>query len=377
MITIRNKADCCGCEACVQKCSHNCINFTIDKEGFYYPKVNQDLCVDCGVCDTVCPVINQSDETKPVEVFAAKCTDDEIRLKSSSGGLFSSLAEYVLSEGGVVFGAVYDQDWNVKHISVDDVSDLPLLRGSKYIQSRIGDSFAKARNFLRAGRLVLFVGTACQIAGLKLFLKKEYDNLLAVDVVCHGVPSRKVWQRFVKHLVKSAKNENKVAEVESVSFRDKSFSWKHYSSVLTVKVAEKRKQISLSRFMEGFVKDLYLRPSCYACPSKKGKCTSDITLGDFWGIENIYPEFDDDKGASLVLINSPAGKIAFEKLHTENIKSDYNKALKCNKSLEHSAKVYFLSRKLFFSFMPLFNIHHWVKTAALFNGLLKRIKKIE
>lgn len=198
MIHITDKRDCCGCNSCVQRCPKSCIRMREDDEGFLYPEVDESVCIDCGLCEKVCPVIHQARENRPIVVCAAKNKSEEIRYQSSSGGVFTALANEIIREGGVVFGAGFDENWEVKHDCTETVEGLSAFRGSKYVQSRIGDSFKKAEQFLKIGRTVLFSGTPCQIAGLKRFLRKEYDNLLTVDFICHGVPSPGVWREYLK-----------------------------------------------------------------------------------------------------------------------------------------------------------------------------------
>lgn len=332
MIQIEDKKDCCGCEACRQICPKHCISFDADSEGFRYPKVDQTVCIQCGLCEKVCPVINQEEKNKPVETVAAFVTDNDVRLKSSSGGIFTFIAKKVLAGGGVVFGAVFDKDWSVKHTYITKEEDIDSLRRSKYLQSRIGDSFATARDFLDEGKTVMFCATPCQIAGLKRFLRKDYPNLLAVDFVCHGVPSPGVWHSYLNSIIapaggRAGKNTdslflNGMASIEAISFRDKKLGWKKFGFRLK-KVAPKGDQNSDSalnakngidepfgenRYMNIFLSNLSLRPSCYSCPAKAGSSNSDITLGDFWGIENVDPQIDDDKGCSLVMLHNPAAK---------------------------------------------------------------------
>lgn len=320
MINIKDKKDCCGCSACVQRCPKQCISLKEDYEGFLYPEVDKTICIDCGLCEKVCPVLHQGEQRKPLKVYAAKNLDEEIRRQSSSGGVFTLLAEQIIQEGGVVFGARFDENWEVKHDFTETIEGLAPFRGSKYVQSRIEDNYKKAEEFLKQGRKVLFSGTPCQIAGLKRFLRKEYDNLLTVDFVCHGVPSPGVWRQYLKETVALMCDKNSVstdpisienAHVESISFRDKSSGWKKYSFALTLSATLRsgvKNTVSLcevypqNTFMKGFLADLYLRPSCYCCPSKAGKSRSDITIADCWGINNSYPELDDDKGMSLLII---------------------------------------------------------------------------
>jgi len=322
MINILDKKDCCGCSACVQKCPKQCITLKEDNEGFLYPIVDKKICIDCGLCEKVCPVLHQGEPRKPFKAYAAKNLDEEIRRQSSSGGIFTVLAEQVIQEKGVVFGARFDENWEVKHDFTETIEGLAAFRGSKYLQSRIEDNYKKAEEFLKQGRKVLFSGTPCQIAGLKRFLRKEYKNLLMVDFVCHGVPSPGVWKQYLKEivvqlcdkksvLIDSISKEN--VHVESISFRDKTSGWKKYSFALHLSVTSRngiKNTASLyevfpqNTFMKGFLANLYLRPSCYACVAKCGKSGSDITIGDLWGASSIIGKDDDDKGTSLILMNT-------------------------------------------------------------------------
>jgi coenzyme F420-reducing hydrogenase beta subunit len=331
MITINSKSDCCGCGACEQRCSQHCISLVSDNEGFVYPVIDKELCVNCGLCERVCPVINQNERREPLNVFAAKNRNDEIRMKSSSGGVFSLLAEQIINEGGVVFGARFNEQWDVVHSYTETIDGNEPFRGSKYVQSYIGDSFIKAESFLKQGRKVLFMGTPCQIAGLHKFLRKAYDNLLTMDVVCHGVPSPLVWKEYLKSI---GGGENPL----DVSFRDKSTGWKNYSTKYLFEGKILHQLASQDLYMKGFLKDLYLRPSCYDCPSKAGKSDSDITLGDFWGVQNYHPEIDDDKGVGVALLWTDKGKEFFEHIDADCTISNYAECIKDNPSLVSSTK---------------------------------------
>lgn len=356
MIQIREKRDCCGCGACVQSCPKSCVTMQEDGEGFLYPEIDMSLCVDCGLCEKVCPVIHHGEDRKPLTVYAAKHKDDKIRLSSSSGGAFTALAESVIDEDGVVFGAKFDEDWSVFHDYTDTKEGLAAFRGSKYVQSRIGDSFKKAEYFLKAGRKVLFSGTPCQIAGLKRFLRKEYDNLLTVDFICHGVPSPGVWREYLKEeTARQCGGKNSVlshpnikeqdARIESISFRDKRLGWKKFSFALTLSVPNghgAKNTVLLSEplnkniFMRGFLANLYLRPSCYACPTKSFKSRSDITIGDFWGVQNVIPEIDDDKGISVVMVSTEKGMDYIRMTELDIRVIGYELVLRYNPSIEKS-----------------------------------------
>lgn len=198
MIHITDKKNCCGCSACVQRCPKQCIRLEEDTEGFLYPQVDEETCIKCGLCEKVCPILNQADKLSVLEVLAVKNPDDGERMNSSSGGVFLPLAREVINHGGVVFGAVYDESWEVHHVYAEKIEDVYPMMGSKYLQSKIGNSFKDAERFLKQGREVLFVGSPCQIAGLRTYLRnKQYPNLLAVDFLCHGVPSPGVWRRYL------------------------------------------------------------------------------------------------------------------------------------------------------------------------------------
>lgn len=236
MINIKDKADCCGCNSCIQVCPRHCIATKTDKEGFAYPVVESFRCIDCGLCERVCPILNQNVTRVPVKTYAAKNPNETIRSKSSSGGIFTLLAEIVIVQGGVLFGARFDEDWNVIHDFTETLEGVAAFCGSKYVQSRIGDSYRRVEKFLKAGRKVLFSGTPCQVAGLKRFLRKEYDNLLIVDFVCHGVPSPKVWQMYLNETIaRQGDGKNTVLShsksfsyrVKGIDFRSKSTGWKN------------------------------------------------------------------------------------------------------------------------------------------------------
>ena len=319
MIHIISKEQCCGCSACLHICPKHSISFKEDNEGFLYPEVDVNTCIDCGICEKVCQVINQNEERLPLKVLAAKHPDDEIRMSSSSGGIFTLLADQIIDEGGVVFGAKFDKKWEVVHSFAETKEDLVPFRGSKYVQSRIGDAYVKAEEFLKSGRKVMFTGTPCQIAGLKRYLRNEYENLLAVDLVCHGVPSPMVWKKYFEEETTRqgtiAGNANLLSSQDVlipavVNFRDKSTGWQTYSVTLKYSsTSDEQEEIAVCSsafynniYMQAFLSNLSLRPSCYSCVAKAGRSGADITIGDFWGIENVLSKEDDDKGVSLVLI---------------------------------------------------------------------------
>ena len=351
MIEIKDKKDCCGCHACASVCAHRAITMQADAEGFLYPIVNKEACTDCGLCEQVCPIIHQASPTRPLNVYAARSNDEELRRQSSSGGIFTLLAEAVIREGGVVFGAKFDEEWNVIHTWTESFDGLAAFRGSKYVQSTIGNTYKEAKEFLQHGRKVLYTGTPCQIAGLKRYLRKDYDNLLTADVICHGVPSPLVWQRYLDEMRTKGK-------ITDISFRDKTYGWTQYVFRLgyistTANTSEEQTLLtprSENIFMRGFLADLYLRPSCHDCPARSGKSNSDITLGDFWGIQSVYPELNDNKGYSAILIHSAKGQTYYNKLNKTGIESNYEYLLPENPSLEYNPKQTIYARRFWRQF---------------------------
>lgn len=224
MISLNRKADCSGCGACVQKCPKSCIVLQTDEEGFLYPSVDENSCVNCGQCSKVCGILSPYLEQIPKYVYGAQIKDDVILAKSSSGGVFSSMAINVLKKGGIVFGARFDKDFNVIIDSVDNVDDLEQLRGSKYVQAFVGNSYVHAERLLKAGRLILFSGTPCIISGLLHYLRKPYENLLTCDFVCHGVPSPLVWNLYISLL------QSKCGMLcGQPKFRNKKKGWQRFS----------------------------------------------------------------------------------------------------------------------------------------------------
>lgn len=342
MIDIKDKSQCCGCEACVQRCPKQCILLVEDKEGFLYPQVDKNVCVDCGLCEKVCPVINQYAERQPQVVYAAINPDSEVRQISSSGGIFSALADAVLSQGGVVFGVCWDRDWRLIFDYAETKADLSRFQGSKYLQAHVGDAYIRAEQFLKIGRQVLFTGTLCQIAALRRYLQRDYDNLLMVDVICHGAPSPQVWKKYLDEQLRLIEqNRGSKYQITAVNFRDKSVGWKNYNFSIGLKRADGEVEYftqpsSQNIFMRGFLRDFYLRPSCYSCRAKSGRSGSDITLGDFWGINELNPEIDDDRGASAVTINSDKGALWFDKLSLQRYVMSYDDLCRYNPAFVRS-----------------------------------------
>lgn len=357
MIYITDAKDCCGCAACEQACPTRCISMQEDREWFLYPEVDASTCIGCGLCERVCPVRNSHITTTYHKVFAVKAKDNSLRITSSSGGIFTLLAEKIIENGGVVFGAKYDDDWSVVHSWTETKQGLKQFRGSKYVQSRIGNMFKEAEKFIKQGRSVLFSGTPCQINGLRLFLRKNYDKLILVEVACHGVPSPGIWRRYLQEIINrpermEGQEKNTVwplpkdmPVITGINFRDKCMGWEKYSFVVRGKYAGTADKNLVSDihsqnpYMRAFLSNLSLRPSCYDCHSRLGYSGSDLTIADYWGVSSVHPEFNDDAGVSLVIINTKKGEEFFRGLDVYKCDSDLKSALSHNPCLIKSVEL--------------------------------------
>lgn len=307
--------NCTGCTACASICPQDCINMVFNDEGFLYPSIDIDKCTNCGLCEEICPLIKplNREEFEP-KAYAAYSVDEEIRLESSSGGIFSEIARFVLNNDGCVYGAAYNNNFDVVHICVGNENELYKLRGAKYAQSDLGNTFNDIKLKLDDGKLVLFSGTPCQVAGLKVFLGNEYTNLIMVDFICHSVPSPKVWKEYVKYRA-SKDNEGKLPN--RINLRSKETGWSRYKYSNRFEYANEVVNScpnSDSVYMNLFVGGYISRKSCTDCHFKGYKRDSDITIGDFWGIWDIAPEMDDNKGTSAVVIQTQKGESIIKKI---------------------------------------------------------------
>lgn len=335
MIKITEKYNCTGCHACSNICPKQCITMESDSEGFLYPKVNIQNCINCGLCEKVCPVLHNEKIDNEPQAYACFNKNEHVRLESSSGGIFTLIAEQIINDNGVVFGVGLDEDLTAIHSYVETKDQLKSFRGSKYVQSKVGEIYKKAETFLKQGRKVLFTGTPCQVAGLKSYLQKDYDNLFCIDIICHGVPSPKVWKKYLSY------HEKRVgAKAIGANFRHKNKGWNRFSMALEFNNGNEHIQtLDKDLFMQAFLKDTCLRPSCHKCNFKSLHRLSDITLADFWGINKVLPQMDDDKGTSLLLINSKNGKAMFDSLKQSISfeKVDLEKAVSYNPAAFRSA----------------------------------------
>jgi len=345
MITINDKKDCMGCHACANICPQSCISMESDTEGFWYPEVDYNKCIKCGLCIKVCPIINKNTVQNDPIAYACINKNESIRLESSSGGIFTLIAEQIINKDGVIFGAGFDENFLVSHSYIETKEELDKFRGSKYVQSKIGFTYKQVRDFLKQGKEVLFTGTPCQIGGLKSYLGQPYDNLFCIDIVCHGVPSPRVWQKYISYRENCAG-----AQARRIAFRLKNEGWKRFSvSFLYNNDTEYRQPLDKDLYMKAFLKDIFLRPSCYDCAFKTLHRESDITLADYWGIQYMLPEMDDDQGTSLIFVNSVNGQSMLKQIKDDILykEVDINKAISYNSAAIKSA-VYNSKRDAFF-----------------------------
>ena len=330
--------ECCGCSACEQSCPKHCIRMAVNREGFLYPQIQWADCVHCNLCETVCPVLR---ETIPGrgdlrEAWAVVQQDPCILKSSSSGGLFTALADTVMEKGGCVFGAAFTGDFgSVQHRMAQTPEEVCSLRDSKYMQSDTADCYPAVKEQLDLGRWVLFTGTPCQIAGLTGYLGRDYDRLICADVICHGAPSALLWQQYLHNV-----EENLCGKAAAVNHRDKTEGWSRYGMDIT---AENGKtyhgSLKEDPYLRMFLKNVSLRESCYHCRIKEKGSPSDITMGDFWHVEEFLPKLDSGMGVSLALVHTEKGRVLFEQAggRMEVIPVEYPGPLRYNPSLTNSA----------------------------------------
>lgn len=312
MIQIKDKKSCSGCSACYASCPKHCIEMKADAEGFRYPVVDTEKCVQCRACEKACSIQNPVREV-PVQQkgYLVQHKDESIRKDSSAGGAFTAIASYVLERGGVVFGAAYGEKFQVRHTYVESHAELWKFRNSKYVQSDMGDTFRQVRDFLKAGRWVCFSGTPCQVEGLSKFLDKTYERLVLVDVVCHGIPSPLIWNKYLEY---QRTNES---QPDNIRFRDKYYGYK-YSTMSMVKAGKTVYHVGsqMDPMLRAFFTDICDRPSCYDCPFKKRYRVSDMTIWDCFSVYDFDKTLDDDKGTTRVLCHTEKGTAIMQALES-------------------------------------------------------------
>lgn len=351
MIEIKDKVQCCGCNACGDICPKKCITYETDIEGFWYPVVNKDKCIDCGLCEKVCPVIH-SNEVKHNDYeksicYAAENKNIEVVFDSTSGGLFSALASAMYKEKGYVGGAIFNEDMSVRQYISADKNDLEKLRSSKYLQSSFEGFYKQVKQLLEKDENVLICGSPCQMVALRTFLGKNFDNLIIVDYICRGINSPKVWRKYLDTF-----EERYGSPVVYAKAKSKEYGWHNLTQKVTLANGKSYFETGdTSLFTQGYLRTgVYCRPSCYDCKFKGFPRIADITLADFWGVEKIGEEFNKNLGTSLVMINSKKGEEYFEKIKTKlHIKQvAFDDAIKGNPSLVKSLNTPFVNRDSFF-----------------------------
>lgn len=303
-IEVDIKEECCGCTACKNICPVNAIEMKEDKEGFFYPIVNEEKCIKCELCKKVCPVLNIKNETKEQHAYIFQNANDDVRRQSTSGGAFSAIAEKIIDKNGIVYGVIFDKDFNVIHKGIENKEELYKFRNSKYVQSNLNNVFKEVKENLEKDRWVCFSGTSCQIEGLKNFLRKQYEKLLLVDVVCRAVPSPLIWKKYLK--LKTQENK----DIDKIYFRDKLYGYKYsnFSVYDSQNNLRYHNGVESDPYLRAFFSNICDRPSCYNCKFKKLNRESDITLWDCFNVEKYNPKLDDDKGTTRILTNTSKGK---------------------------------------------------------------------
>lgn len=340
MKVLEEKQKCTGCAACYNICPTKSIIMQEDLEGFRYPKINEETCISCGLCQKICPILNKLDSSDKLEEpikIAAWSKNQGTRLDSTSGGIFSELANAIYEKKGYVVGAIYNNEWMVQHYISNNPEDITKIRSSKYLQSNINTIYKEIQEKLKKNDIVLMCGTPCQISGLYNFLQKKYDNLYTCDFICRGVNSPKIFKGYIQSLEKKYKSK-----VKKIKFKNKTYGWHNFST--KIDFVNGKTYIGgryIDSYMVGYLKySAFIRPSCYECKFKELPRVSDITLADFWGIEKIDKNLDNDTGTSLILLNSPKGKELFEKVkanveYTEiRSKEIFTENICMNKSVE-------------------------------------------
>lgn len=361
------KEQCCGCSACANMCPKNAITMVEDSEGFLYPEINYDLCINCGACKSVCS-FNDNYKTPELQenigIYGIKHKSMDERMSSRSGGVFVAIAEYILNLNGIVYGAAFNEELAVEHIRINEKKDIVRLKGSKYVQSNMKDIFSHVKEDLQNNHYVLFSGTACQVAGLKSYIPlKLQEKLLTCDIVCHGVPSPKAWKDYLKMVEK--KHGKKIVKAD---FRDKSFGWNTHFETLYFQEDGTDKETS-KIYTDLFYWHIMFRPSCNECHFTNFKRVSDFTLADFWGIEKFAPEFNDNKGVSLLFVNTKKSEMIFDEIKST---LDYIPATKesCMQPNLQYPSIPAYNRKQFWCDYERYGFEYCVKK---YNGIMQRV----
>lgn len=369
--------NCTGCAACAAICPRKCIKMEENMEGFYYPVIDSASCVKCNLCKKVCPLDDMKRNTTIPRAYAIQARDSKIIEQSSSGGVFTLIAKQILKNGGCVIGASFDEEYEVKHTCIDDLSQLHTLMGSKYVQSEIApEIYKRIKQSLIAGQKCLFVGTPCQTEGVRRYLGSASDseNLLLVDILCHGVPSRKVWRKYLQY-----RKGTDGASPKEIYFRNKDISWKTFSLKFIYDDREDYcKSNTEDLFYKGFLRNIFLRPSCYSCAFKSLERNADLTIGDFWEIKDFSDQFD-MSGVSLVFSHTEKGEKLISSIIDDAKIEKFDDAKQIpNGGLYHSA-FYNLDRSAFFrnldkiEFPELYNKYFGARMSTRIKRVIARL----
>lgn len=378
MIHIEDKTKCCGCTACASICPKKCISMKPDEEGFLYPEVDGNLCVDCGLCEKVCPIIKPADVINDkTEAVAIQLQDDRELYESASGGFFTAISKYVIDNGGLVCGALYDKDINVKHCLVSSLEECNSFRGSKYVQSNLEDTFTRIKDALQQNCMVCFSGMPCQVSGLKKYLGCEYENLITIDLVCAGVPSPKLWRAYLD-------NQEKIhdSKVKYANFRNKTYGYQ--CSTLKLEFENGRiysKSGRIDPMMRFFVSGIAKRPSCYECGFKGVERCSDFTLFDAWHAKELTGKKDNDKGYTSVIIHTNKAEKIFDKISDSLVSYpiDLHQAIKLDGVMINGQPKKHAQRDAFYTTLDKYGIDKCIQSYAkvtIKDRVLEKVKPL-
>ena len=368
MEEIVSKQLCTGCTSCMNICPKKAIHMEEYNDGFKYLVIDQGKCINCELCKKTCPVLNTKANESLNKCYVGYNKDVKERLSSSSGSIFSLVANYILDNKGIVIGAAFDKDNKLKHIAINKKEELDKLKGSKYLQSDLENVFTYIKDNI-VNKKMLFVGTPCQVSGLKAFLKKDYDNLICIDLFCHGVPSPKLFNKYIKEL--ETKYDDKL---ENFNFRDNTSGWSSYSYTANFKNNTFTELSGNNSYSKLFLSDIALRESCYNCNFKLGNKYSDITLGDFWGVKDKYPEMYNKEGVSAIIVNTNKGLDIFNSINKDMEYKECNigDILSGNPSLKKSG-IKPSKRDMFFNDINSLSTNELVKKYVPKRSIIKKI----
>lgn len=361
---VENKTNCTGCGACYNACPVDAITMQGDKYGFYKPVIDKAKCINCGLCEKTCPLDNYKSKNKEPKTFALINKDEVTRLKCASGGAFSAFAKYILEQNGIVYGVIWNNDIVAIHSRAENIEQLEKMYSSKYVQANTLDTFKQAKKDLEAEKLVLYSGTPCQIAGLKSYLKKDYENLITVDLICHGVPSPLILEKYKQEFLRNKPNEQLI----NINFRSKLIGWNSSHTITDIYTNIKLYSLKKINYMKAFLYNAAINTSCLDCQFNKIPRIADITIGDFWGVDEFDKSLNDKKGTSIILINNEKGQNLLNKIKT-NCKLQevpLNVVTKRNPNIYSSSKAH-KNREKFLEYVC-------IKNKSLKSGVTKYLK---